>query len=672
MHACTQHSTGTQRRDRQGWWCLPWSLVAVVTLRLALVTPPPAHAETFACDAGDVACLIDAITTANANGQTNTIHLAAGTYTLTAVHNDTDGPNGLPSLTSPLRMTIQGAGAASTIIARDPSAPRFRLFHVAATGALTLHGLTVRGGEVRGVDSPSGDAFGGGIWNRGTLLLQHTLLASNVARGCGGCPSPAGGGLYNGDGRVTLIDSTVAGNLATSDFGADGGGLWNGGTMSLTRSTLRDNGAQGDLGSDGGGLWNGGTVTLTDCVLTGNAAAGRFARGGGISNEATLFVTNTILTHNTVSISSDGGGGGIWSTGMLDITQSTFTSNQVSNGPGGGLYSRGTVRITTSTFTDNTVTGGGSGSPSVGGGLSVSGTGSLTNTTVVHNFARDFAGATARGGGLEVNGGVTLTNCTIAENVADAFAEPGDGRAQGGGISGSTVSLQNTILARNRSQIRAPDEPDAVSPSECDGPLTSLGTNLIGDPTGCPIPLQASDLTGAPGFGAFTDNGTPGNGHFPLLPTSQAINAGNNVACPPTDQLGQPRVAQCDIGAIEFHPHDTTPPAITVAATPETLWPPNGKLVPVTITGRVTDAGSGVDLDTAIYIVTDEYGSVHPSGSVTIEADGSYAVTIKLQASRHGNDKNGRQYTITVSALDNEGNEGSAATSVIVPHDQGH
>jgi hypothetical protein len=414
-------------------------------------------------------------------------------------------------------------------------------------------------------------------------------------------------------------------------------------------------------------------VTLTDCVLTGNAAAGRFGRGGGIANEATLFVTNTILTHNTVSISSDGGGGGIWSTGMLHITQSTFTSNQVSNGPGGGLYSRGTVRITTSTFTDNTASGGGSGPAPGGGGLSVSGTGSLTNTTVVHNFARDFfGGATARGGGLEVSGVVTLTNCTIAENVADAFAEPGDGRAQGGGISGSTVSLQNTILARNRSQIRAPDEPDAVSPSDCDGPLTSLGTNLIGDPTGCPIPLQASDLTGDPGFGDFTDNGTPGNGHFPLLPTSQAIDAGNDAACPPTDQLGHPRVEQCDIGAIEFQPTDTTPPMITIAATPETLWPPNGKLVPVTIAGTITDTDSGVDPTTAAYKVTDEYGRVQPSGPLTLGKHGSYAVTIHLQASRHGNDKHGRQYSITVSAHDTTGNEGVETTRVIVLHDQGH
>ena len=117
---------------------------------------------------------------------------------------------------------------------------------------------------------------------------------------------------------------------------------------------------------------------------------------------------------------------------------------------------------------------------------------------------------------------------------------------------------------------------------------------------------------------------------------------------------------------------DTTPPTVTITSvTPDTLWPPNGKLVPVTITGTITDAGSGVNMSTTAYAVIDEYGLIQPSGSVTVNADGSYAFTIPLQASRKGNDKDGRQYTIIISAQDEVGNIGSATTQVIVPHDQG-
>jgi len=116
---------------------------------------------------------------------------------------------------------------------------------------------------------------------------------------------------------------------------------------------------------------------------------------------------------------------------------------------------------------------------------------------------------------------------------------------------------------------------------------------------------------------------------------------------------------------------DTTPPVLTISATPETLWPPDGKMVPVTISGTMTDSQSGVNASTATYAVTDKYGLIQPSGKVTLGSNGSYTFTIQLQASRDGNDKDGRQYIITVNAQDNAGNKGSAATGVTVPHDQG-
>jgi hypothetical protein len=182
-----------------------------------------------------------------------------------------------------------------------------------------------------------------------------------------------------------------------------------------------------------------------------------------------------------------------------------------------------------------------------GGGIFNRGQLQITNSTVAYNST--FVG---EGGGLRNDGGTAvLLNVTIAENG-------------GGGlrVSGGTVTLQNTILARNARQPQLLD---------CSRDVTSLGNNLIEAPTRCPITLQASDLTGTPGLDAFTDDGMPGHGHFPLLSTSQAINMGTDMACPPTDQVGHTRVGRCDIGAIEFQPSDTTSPAITITATPETL-----------------------------------------------------------------------------------------------------
>jgi len=95
---------------------------------------------------------------------------------------------------------------------------------------------------------------------------------------------------------------------------------------------------------------------------------------------------------------------------------------------------------------------------------------------------------------------------------------------------------------------------------------------------------------GDPGLGVFTDDGTPGRGHFPLLKGSPAIDKGNDDVCPLTDQLENPRVdgdgdgvVTCDIGAFEFQGvvfiNDLVtfdPDPSTYAFTPDTSNCPTG------------------------------------------------------------------------------------------------
>jgi probable HAF family extracellular repeat protein len=117
-------------------------------------------------------------------------------------------------------------------------------------------------------------------------------------------------------------------------------------------------------------------------------------------------------------------------------------------------------------------------------------------------------------------------------------------------------------------------------------------------------------------------------------------------------------------------PLDKTPPTISTIANPRTLWPPNNKMIPVAISGTITDAGSAVNTSTAAYAVIDEYGLIQPAGKVALRLDGSYFFTIQLQASRNEKDNDGRKYSILISAQDNAGNRGSRVTVVTVPHDQ--
>ncbi len=168
------------------------------------------------------------------------------------------------------------------------------------------------------------------------------------------------------------------------------------------------------------------------------------------------------------------GGGGIANRGTLTITSSTLRDNSAYRS-NGGIGNSGTLTITNSTLSgNNAVTAAG------GGGIGNSSTLTLTNSTLSDNWSfNSFVDRGSAGGGIDNSGTLTITSSTLSGNWAYS--------------SVSGLELQNTILARNT--LEGPGGPE----SDCSGPVTSLGTNLIGDPAGCTITLQESDLTGDPG-----------------------------------------------------------------------------------------------------------------------------------------------------------------------------
>lgn len=113
-----------------------------------------------------------------------------------------------------------------------------------------------------------------------------------------------------------------------------------------------------------------------------------------------------------------------------------------------------------------------------------------------------------------------------------------------------------------------------------------------------------------------------------------------------------------------------TPPTITFSAGPTLLWPPNGEMIPVKVSGKIADAGAACSVKFAAYRVTDEYGKVQPGGPVTLGPGGAFSFTVPLQASRFGNDIDGRLYTVTVTAATNSNKTSSKSGTVVVPHDQ--
>jgi hypothetical protein len=117
---------------------------------------------------------------------------------------------------------------------------------------------------------------------------------------------------------------------------------------------------------------------------------------------------------------------------------------------------------------------------------------------------------------------------------------------------------------------------------------------------------------------------------------------------------------------------DRALPALTLTVDPSELWPPNHKEVTVTISGAATDAGTGID--TVRFRITDEYGQVEPA-LAPVPGNGSamltFKVGVKLDASRLGNDIDGRVYTIEAVVTDRACQTATAVAQVLVPHDRG-
>lgn len=158
---------------------------------------------------------------------------------------------------------------------------------------------------------------------------------------------------------------------------------------------------------------------------------------------------------------------------------------------------------------------------------------------------------------------------------------------------------------------------------------------------------SASDLVD----GAVTVVCTPPSGSTFALGTT-------TVNCSATDAHDN-----TSTGSFEVNVVDTTPPTIlSVSASPSSIWPPNKKLVGVTVTANVFDAVDPAPLVRIYAITCDE--TIGASDAVI-----TGPLTANLRADRDPH-QNGRVYTLHIEAIDDSGNRSTATVTVTVPHDQ--
>jgi uncharacterized lipoprotein YddW (UPF0748 family) len=116
---------------------------------------------------------------------------------------------------------------------------------------------------------------------------------------------------------------------------------------------------------------------------------------------------------------------------------------------------------------------------------------------------------------------------------------------------------------------------------------------------------------------------------------------------------------------------DITAPEITLTANPNRIFPPNGQSVTVTLSGGGSDTCSG--LASVSYVVIDEYGTTLniPARTLSGNSD-SWTDSLIVEASRRGDDSDGRLYRVTATIMDAAGNTSTATADIVIQHDRGN
>ena len=520
--------------------------------------------------------LIDAIITANENGEDDTLILTNENgeddifiltenqaYEFNAAYSgdqDGYGPIALPAITS--NITIEGNGAKIT-----RSAGNFRFFYVKKGCFFTLKSLTISNGNFKGGNGGNGTKYGyfmgpevacgggaagmgGAILNCGNLILEGVTMDGNIAEGGDGgfngvkidiSPGGAGGGgigghgnygskaNHGGNGGGINRGNGGSGTEANGDDGGQGGGGGGGANPKQGYSRTGGSGGKGGWGAGGGGGGLGGPDGIVGDFY-GNAGLGGnggFGGGGGGSARQLNGIFAAIIRKGGTA----GFGGGNGGNGSFLFVVGGSGGGGGGAGLGGAIFNKsGHIEIINSTFTGN---------------QSVGGKGGKTD---LYNHGKDGLGY---GSALfNYQGTVNITNSTIAHNIGNAVFNylatiPAP-------ETPSQMKLRNSIIASNAGGDLTNYHDNPIFKTANDRCIvTSLDTATCGIPYNSTQPKIADMLQ---------DNGGPTHTIALLNGDIYAINGANKNYAPDFDQRLYVREKTStnppDIGAYEYNAAD--------------------------------------------------------------------------------------------------------------------
>ncbi len=325
--------------------------------------------------------------------------------------------------------------------------------------------------------------------------------------------------------------------------------------------------------------------------------------------------------------------------------------------------------------------------------------GAGTSTGTVDEAARTITATKSFATGGSFNGSVTVTDATgrtatrtfsytvaggNADTVAPVIVTPGNLTAEATSLAGAAVSFS----------VSASDDQDgsvAVTLSAASGSTFALGTTTVTatatDRAGnqatatftvtvadtiapaltapANLVLEATSAAGATAtFAATASDATGVTLSYSRASGSTFALGTTSVTVTATDGVGNTSSATFSVTV-----RDTTAPVFTALSTnAPTLWPPNHKMVAVTVSAATTDASAVTYRITRVTSNEPDNGLGDGDTANDIKITG--AMTVDLRAERSGKGS-GRVYTITVEAKDAAGNVSTKTVTVGVPLNQG-
>lgn len=398
------------------------------------------------CDASDCS-LREAIIAANGNGQNNTIELGSGIYILSLTTGGSGPEYGDLDVTSGYALTITGNGPENTTIDADGIDRVLDLYSAANT--MVISGVTIYGGVTTGA--------GGGIYKgEGDLSLINVAVVSNTA-------SSGGGIRLDGSGAVLTMDEDCL--LARNESTYDGGGL----SVSYgARARLGGGRIVSNTAVLGGGVYAyQGSVTLSGVQIVSNTAS---SSGGGVYLGGTATLNGGAILSNTAGTY----GGGLYVSGAFTQTGESIIGHNTAGQRGGGVYALfGAVILNGGQIAHNRVTGAGDDSCG-GGGVYVGGSNvalvQTAGSTIIENTAE------MHGGGVYVSEArVTLNGGQILSNTAEK---------KGGGIylhNSAALTQTAGLIAYNAAQGTGTDDGGGGIYSLYDNRMTLSGGQILGN-----------------------------------------------------------------------------------------------------------------------------------------------------------------------------------------------